>query len=74
LIPWSTFWDRNYFAEAIPGIRVILMNNFARGAVSGLGIVNVIAALVELGDMIGARTRASALPEEPGTLGDRHAP
>jgi hypothetical protein len=33
LLPWFSFWDRNYFV---------------RGAVSGLGLVNIGAAVSEL--------------------------
>ena len=51
LIPWSAFWDRNYFAEALPGLRQLITNNFVRGAVSGLGVVNLLAALSELAEM-----------------------
>lgn len=48
LIPWSSYWDRNYFVEAVPFLRDAVTNNFVRGAVSGLGLVNVAAGLVEL--------------------------
>lgn len=51
LIPWSAFWDRNYFAEMIPGLRAFMTNNFVRGAVSGLGAVNLFAALSELAEI-----------------------
>jgi len=47
-IPWSTFWDRNYFAQLVPTLQTAITNNFFRGAVSGLGVVNVVAGLVEL--------------------------
>jgi hypothetical protein len=63
LIPWSAFWDRNYFVEAVPALGVVLTNNFVRGAVSGLGLVNLIAALGELADLFGGRRQG--LPEEP---------
>ena len=46
VVPWSSFWDRNYFAEVVPMIHTIIRNNFVRGAVSGLGIVNIAAGLV----------------------------
>jgi hypothetical protein len=36
-----------------------------RGAVSGLGLINLLAALAELADIFGARGRAQ-LPEDPG--------
>jgi len=65
LIPWSAFWDRNYFVEAVPAFGALLTNNFVRGAVSGLGLVNLLAALAELADLFGGRTdRGRGLPEE----------
>jgi hypothetical protein len=73
LIPWSTFWDRNYFGEAIPVMREVLTNNFVRGAVSGLGLVNVLAALGELADLFLSRRRSDGLPDEPSRVGDGHA-
>jgi polyferredoxin len=48
LAPWSEFWDRNYFAQALPLIHALMINNFVRGAVSGLGIVNMSAAVAEM--------------------------
>src|SRR3972149_6033405 len=33
--PWSTFWDSNYFAGAVPMGGAILRSNFVRGAVTG---------------------------------------
>lgn len=74
LIPWSAFWDRNYFGEALPLLGSLLANNFVRGAVSGLGLVNVMAAVGELADMFGSRSRGSSVADAPGELGDHHAP
>jgi hypothetical protein len=48
LAPWSQFWDRNYFAQGLPVIHAFMINNFVRGAVSGLGIVNMGAAVAEM--------------------------
>lgn len=67
LIPWSAFWDRNYFVEAVPSVGAILTNNFARGAVSGLGVVNLLAALAELADTFAGRGTRQRLSEEHGT-------
>lgn len=64
LIPWSAFWERNYFVEWSPAVEAILTSNYVRGAISGLGLVNIVTALVELGDTLGTRT-----PPTPG--GDR---
>ena len=55
VVPWSTFWERNYFAESLPLLDTILSNNYVRGAVSGLGVVNVAAGISELFSALVAR-------------------
>ena len=55
LIPWSTFWERNFFVEWSPALEALLTSNYVRGAISGLGLVNVAAALVELADFFSNR-------------------
>ena len=60
LIPWSAFWDRNYFAETVPLIHTIIRNNFVRGAVSGLGVVNLASGLTELISILLARHSGAA--------------
>ncbi len=57
LIPWSTFWERNYFVEWSPLVEAVLTSNYVRGAISGLGLVNVGAALVELADTFGSSSQ-----------------
>lgn len=54
LIPWSAFWDRNYFIEGTV-FASLLTSNYTRGAVTGLGLVNVWAALSELADLFGSK-------------------
>lgn len=63
IVPWSTFWDRNYFAEAIPVVATIITNNFVRGAITGLGIVNVVAGLSELASLMLARSQAATFTD-----------
>ncbi len=70
LIPWSTFWDHNYFAESFPLVRDAVTNNYVRGAVSGLGLLNVYAALAELADVFLHRGG----DEAPTQIVDRHGP
>lgn len=48
VVPWSVYWDRNYFAQGLPHLHAFITNNFVRGAVTGLGIVNIAAAVGEL--------------------------
>jgi hypothetical protein len=47
----------------MPALGTFLTNNFVRGAVSGLGVLNLIAALGELADILTGRANAR-LPEE----------
>ena len=52
---WPAFWEHNYFAMAWPSLGVLLSNNFVRGAISGLGLVNLYAGFAELAHLLGAR-------------------
>jgi hypothetical protein len=55
LVPWSGFWERNYFATTFPVLLDVLKNNYVRGAVSGLGIVNLLMGFEELASVLWAR-------------------
>jgi hypothetical protein len=46
--PWTTLWDSNWLLQPQPLLREILLSPFARGAVSGLGIINILIALHDL--------------------------
>jgi len=48
VFPWSELWEHNYFASLAPEWRLYWNNAYLRGAVSGLGIVNVYISLVEI--------------------------
>ena len=41
VFPWSQYWYNNLFLSYMPGLRDVVLNNFFRGAVSGLGIVDI---------------------------------
>ena len=61
VVPWTTFWDRNYFVDALPQVRWLLTSNYLRGAVSGLGVVDVCAGIAELVAIFASRSqRATA--------------
>jgi hypothetical protein len=45
LVPWSDMWDINYFLYQYPALGLIMKNPYVRGAVSGLGLMNVLFAL-----------------------------
>ncbi len=44
LAPWSSLWDHNYFVELL-GIRDTFASGWVRGAISGLGAVNLVLAI-----------------------------
>ena len=60
VVPWSSYWDRNFFAQAWPALHALLTSNYVRGAVSGLGVVNVLAAVGEIADLFDLRAGSSA--------------
>ena len=55
LVPWSVFWERNYFVTHFPFLQNLLRNNFLRGGVSGLGVVNLLMGFHDLADLLMAR-------------------
>ncbi len=55
VVPWSAFWDRNYFAYVFPLVGDVMTNDFVRGAISGIGVVNVSVGIAELASLFMAR-------------------
>jgi hypothetical protein len=45
LLPWSGFWDVNYFLDRYPALILLVLNPYIRGAISGLGILNALMAI-----------------------------
>lgn len=56
VIPWSAYWERNYFAQLSPVVNAVVTNNYIRGAITGLGAVNLFAALADLSALVRRRT------------------
>ena len=48
-VPWSALWENNFLLTYSFQLRRLLLNNFVRGAVSGLGLFDVVLGLSELG-------------------------
>jgi hypothetical protein len=55
LVPWSIYWERNYFLQIAPVLQPLLTNDFVRGAISGLGLLNVVAGVVEIWSFLTTR-------------------
>jgi len=47
IAPWTALWDANYMLPPHPAVRAIVLSAFTRGAVTGLGLVNILLALHE---------------------------
>jgi hypothetical protein len=65
VLPWSTFWERNYFGYAWPALGPVLKNNFVRGGVTGLGVVNLVAGFADLMPLFGRPREAPSDPPRP---------
>ena len=48
IFPWTEFWDSNYFSAVIPEWHQYWDNMYVRGAISGLGVVNLYISFVEM--------------------------
>ena len=70
IVPWSAFWDRNYFAQSFPIVQAIITNNFVRGAVSGLGVINLAVGVRELVAVLVARRDHAVTTLHSGTSAD----
>ncbi len=47
MFPWSSLWEHDYFLTHVPALRGLLLSYYFRGALSGLGLVNIWAGLAE---------------------------
>jgi hypothetical protein len=48
VFPWLEWWDANYLSYFSPAWRRIWLNPYFRGAVSGVGLLNVYISFVEI--------------------------
>lgn len=46
--PWLRLWEQNSLLSYYPYLRQIVLDNFFRGAVSGLGVANIILGVWEI--------------------------
>ena len=45
LVPWTEAWETNYFLYQYPSLAFLLKNLYLRGAISGLGFMNILMSL-----------------------------
>jgi hypothetical protein len=57
--PWSGVWEHNRFTDARPRLEAITQSPYARGGVTGVGVITALAGLAELGSIFASRARRS---------------
>ena len=57
LFPWRDSWDLNWVPVQNAKLRLLWMSPYFRGAVSGLGLLNIYVGLAELGRQLRALFR-----------------
>ena len=57
-LPWTGVWEQNYFLSHFPSLIPILLHPSFRGAVSGLGILDIFLAI----RMISSEGSSAAAP------------
>jgi hypothetical protein len=55
--PWSAVWERNRFVAQRPRLERVLQSPYARGGVTGVGVITALAGLAELGSVFASRAR-----------------
>lgn len=50
ILPWSVFWDRNLVLQWSGALYEFTRDGYVRGAVSGIGLVNLWTGIVEVID------------------------
>ncbi len=48
IFPWTEYWDSNYFSGMLPVAQQVWDNMYLRGAVSGVGLVNLYICFGEI--------------------------
>jgi hypothetical protein len=47
ILPWTPFWDNNFFFGLTPQLDDLWLSNYLRGGISGIGLVNIWIGLGE---------------------------
>ena len=67
IVPWTGFLQRNYFVEGFPSLARAIDSWFVKGAISGIGLINLGAGLAEIVGLFTDRfSDGTEAPEPPG--------
>src|SRR5438034_5554711 len=59
-LPWSGYWEQNFFLSHYPSLMPILLHPSFRGAVSGVGVLDILLAI----GWIGSRAGPDCVPDQ----------
>jgi hypothetical protein len=59
-LPWSVYWEHNYFLIHYPSLIHIVLHPSFRGIVSGIGVLDILLAI----GWIGARPGTDRVPPQ----------
>ncbi len=57
-LPWSAFWEQNFFLSHFPSLIPVVLHPSFRGAISGLGALDILLAV----GLIGSRPGPTHVP------------
>ncbi len=55
IAPWTSVWEANWLLQPWSGLRALAMSGFARGAITGLGLINLLVGAADLHARVFAR-------------------
>jgi hypothetical protein len=59
-LPWSGYWEQNYFLSHYPSLMRIVLHPSFRGTVSGVGVLDILLAI----GWISSRPGPNGVPPE----------
>ena len=62
-LPWTGIWEQNYFLSHFPSLMPILLHPAFRGAVSGLGILDIFLSISMIGPSPGRVSTTRVRPQ-----------
>jgi hypothetical protein len=57
-LPWTAFWEQNYFLSHFPSLMHIALHPSFRGIVSGVGVLDILLAF----GLMGSRPSPNRVP------------
>lgn len=59
IVPWTGYLAQNYFTDTWPVLRGVVASGLVKGAISGLGLINLGAAVAEVVALVSGRPEDS---------------